>query len=195
MAQVQCYPTGHQQQSLTSPTRGRSLTPLCFLSAFNPHPTANLFKRFYFKCFQTTKLTSCHQQTSWKTHQRWQPTACICTHLKRVKGYVAKLFNVENLPATLELWTPLKVALNYVMLKALIETFQKLQAYICVPKIFSHAGHLSFSKLYSLHLLELSELFSLLANYFGDKQDNSLEDYVEASIMLRVNSAMCFTAL
>ena len=102
MAQVQCYPTGHQQQSLTSPTRGRSLTPLCFLSAFNPHPTANLFKRFYFKCFQTTKLTSCHQQTSWKTHQRWQPTACSCTHLKRVKEYVAKLFNVKT---CLQHWT------------------------------------------------------------------------------------------
>lgn len=108
---------------------------------------------------------------------------------------VTKLFNVENLPATLELRAPLKVTLNYVTLEASIEAFQKLQAYICVPKISSHVGSLSFSQLYSLHQLELSEFFSLLANSFGDKQDNSLEDYVEASIMLRVNSAMCFYTL
>ena len=52
---------------------------------------------------------------------------------------------MENLPATLELRAPLKVTLNYVTLKASIEAFQKLQAYICVPRIFSDAGHLSFS--------------------------------------------------
>ena len=92
-----------------------------------------------------TKVRSCHQQTSWKTHQRWQPTACLCTHLKRVKEYVAKLFNMENLPATLELRAPLKVTLNYVTLKASIEAFRKLQAYTCVPKISSHVGSLSFS--------------------------------------------------
>ena len=30
-------------------------------------------------------------------------------------------------------------------------------------------------------------MFSILANSFGDKQENSLEDYVEASVMLQYN--------
>ena len=38
----------------------------------------------------------------------------------------------------------------------------------------------------------LLKVFSLLKNLFGLQQDNSLQDYVEASLMLQFNKRKCF---
>ena len=51
MAQVQCYPTGHQQQSLTSHTRGRIIDTIMFLISIQSSSYSELVQTILLQTF------------------------------------------------------------------------------------------------------------------------------------------------
>ena len=98
-----------------------------------------------------------------KNASRVAANGLLIHSLEKREEYVAKLFKLETLPASLELHAPLTNALNFVTLKALTEPFaNKIQVYVCIPRIVSHSRHLSFS---SIEVVVLSKhTFSALIN-------------------------------
>ena len=122
--------------------QGEIIDTIMFLISIQSSSHGKLVQTILLQMFSNNQVNILPSTNILKDASKVAANGLFMHSLEKSEGVCCKTLQRENLPATLDLQTPLKVALNYVTLKALIEAFQKLQAYICVPKIFSHAGHL-----------------------------------------------------
>ena len=92
MAQVQCYPTGHQQRSLTSHTRGRIIDTIMLLISIQSSSHGKLIQTILFQTFSNDKSKILPSTNILKDASKVAANGLLMHSLEKSEGVRRKTF-------------------------------------------------------------------------------------------------------